>query len=256
MRVLVGRRMVEQLQPDSEARQDGLAGAFATPSAKRRYVGRLFATIADRYDLITRLLSFGRDQRWKQRLIGMARLERRWRVLDLACGTGDLAVRAAACGARVVGLDLTRRMIELARAKPGADRIHWVVGDMAALPVVAGAFDVVTSGYGLRNVPDLPQALAEIHRVLRPGGRLCSLDFDRPESARLRAVYLAYLTVVGSTLGWVLHRDPDTYRYIPASIRRYPGARGVVALLEAAGFTDVTHLPLLGGLMAIHVARK
>jgi demethylmenaquinone methyltransferase/2-methoxy-6-polyprenyl-1,4-benzoquinol methylase len=233
-----------------------LAGAFATPATKRQYVGRLFATIAGRYDLITRLLSFGRDQRWKARLIDAAGIEPGARVLDLACGTGDLALRAAATGAAVVGLDLTHSMIALARQKPGAGRIRWTVGDMGALPVAAASFTIVTTGYGLRNVPDLPQALAEIHRVLRPGGGLASLDFDRPESPALRVIYLAYLTMVGSTLGWVLHRDPDTYRYIPASIRRYPGARGVVGLLEAAGFHDVRHVRVLGGLMAIHLARK
>jgi demethylmenaquinone methyltransferase/2-methoxy-6-polyprenyl-1,4-benzoquinol methylase len=233
-----------------------LEDAFATPVDKRRYVGRLFATIADRYDFITRLLSFGRDQRWKARLIDLARIEPGARVLDVACGTGDLAFRAARCGGRVAGLDLTLRMIVLARRKPGAARIAWLVGDIGQLPLESATVDVITTGYGLRNVPDLSRALAELHRVLRPGGRLCALDFDRPESPALRAVYLSYLTLVGSALGWVLHGDPDTYRYIPASIRRYPGARGVVALLQAAGFSDVRHVGLFGGLMAIHVARK
>jgi len=127
---------------------------------------------------------------------------------------------------------------------------------MHALPMPSGSFDVVTTGYGLRNVPDLPVALAEIHRVLRPGGILCSLDFNKPEAAWLRAVYLTYLDAVGGTLGWVLHRDPDTYRYIPASIRRYPGARGVVELLNRTGFQEARYVPVLGGLMAIHLARR
>jgi demethylmenaquinone methyltransferase / 2-methoxy-6-polyprenyl-1,4-benzoquinol methylase len=233
-----------------------LDAAFTTPEAKRRYVRRLFGTIADRYDFITRFLSFGRDAKWKTRMIEGAAIEKGWRVLDLACGTGDLAFDAAHRGAHVVGLDITPRMVELARAKAGAGGPAWIVGDMTALPVQAGAFDLVTTGYGLRNVPDLPGALAEIHRVLRPGGRVCSLDFDRPETGWIRAVYLTYLTAVGSSLGWVLHRDPDTYRYIPASIRRYPGARGVVALMEQAGFRDVRHVRVLGGFMAIHTARK
>jgi demethylmenaquinone methyltransferase/2-methoxy-6-polyprenyl-1,4-benzoquinol methylase len=248
--------MADQGEGPRRMPRAGLAGAFATPTTKRQYVGRLFSTIAGRYDLITRLLSFGRDQRWKARLIDAARIDPGARVLDLACGTGDLAQRAAASAAFVVGLDLTAPMIVRARQKPEAGRIRWLVGDMAALPAAADSFTVVTTGYGLRNVPDLPQALAEIHRVLRPGGRLASLDFDRPESPAVRAVYLAYLTMVGSALGWCLHRDPDTYRYIPASIRRYPGARGVVRLLEAAGFRDIRHLRVLGGLMAIHLASK
>jgi demethylmenaquinone methyltransferase/2-methoxy-6-polyprenyl-1,4-benzoquinol methylase len=229
--------------------------AFASPSAKSRYVRRLFATIAPKYDFITRFLSFGRDRHWKRRLIALAGVGAGDRVLDLACGTGDIAFEAGRAGASIVGLDVTAGMIDLARRKqPGAGA--WIVGDMTALPVAAASFDVVTTGYGLRNVVDLPGALAEVHRALRPGGRIAALDFDRPESFVVRAIYLGYLTVVGATLGWVLHRDPDTYRYIPESIRRYPGSRGVSALMRDAGFRDVRHVRVLGGLMAIHVAMK
>ena len=233
-----------------------LTAAFETPDVKRRYNSRMFATIAPRYDLITRLLSFGGDQRWKTRLIELAAIQPGQRVLDLACGTGDLAMAASAKGASaVVGLDLTQAMIGLARRRDATSsaRVMWIVGDMHALPVPSASFDVVTTGYGLRNVPDLTVALSEIHRTLRPGGIVCSLDFDRPESPWLRAVYLTYLDIVGATMGWVLHRDPDTYRYIPASIRRYPGARGVVRLMQDTGFRDVRHIPVLGGLMAIHL---
>jgi demethylmenaquinone methyltransferase/2-methoxy-6-polyprenyl-1,4-benzoquinol methylase len=127
---------------------------------------------------------------------------------------------------------------------------------MLALPFKEGRFDVVTTGYGLRNVPDLRAAIVEIHRVLAPDGRFLSLDFNRPENPLVRVAYLAYLTVVGSALGFVLHRDPDTYRYIPESIRLYPGAAGVARLMEHAGFSDVRVVPVLGGLMAIHVGRK
>jgi len=147
-------------------------------------------------------------------------------------------------------------MIDLARRKPGAPPATWIVGDMGALPVADSSFDVVTTGYGLRNVPDLPAAIAEISRALAPGGRFYSLDFNRPQSAPVRAVYLAYLTLVGASIGWLLHRDPDTYRYIPASIRRYPGAAGVVTLLTSAGFREARAVPVLGGFMTIHVARK
>jgi demethylmenaquinone methyltransferase / 2-methoxy-6-polyprenyl-1,4-benzoquinol methylase len=236
-----------------------LSRAFDAPDVKRRYNRRMFGTIAPRYDLITRLLSFGGDQRWKSRAIEMARIAPGQTVLDLACGTGDLALAAAAKGATVVGLDLTMPMIELARKRVTPDSARtpgWLVGDMHALPVPSEHFDAVTTGYGLRNVPDLRVALAEIYRVLRPGGVLCSLDFNKPETAWFRGVYLTYLDVVGGTLGWVLHRDPDTYRYIPASIRRYPGARGVVDLLKATGFTEARYIPVLGGLMAIHLAKR
>jgi demethylmenaquinone methyltransferase/2-methoxy-6-polyprenyl-1,4-benzoquinol methylase len=244
----------------------GLARAFDTPASKRQYVRQLFGTIAPRYDLITRLLSFGRDQRWKRRLMAEAGIKPGVRVLDLACGTGDLALQARARGAEVVALDLALPMLRQCRTKqmpgpsPEPDRdgrhLFLVAGDMAALPLPSGLFDVVTTGYGLRNVSELSAALAEIHRVLVPGGRLCALDFDRPEAPWLRAVLLTYLAGVGSGLGWLLHRNPDAYRYIPASIRRYPGARGVAAMLTGAGFRHVQHQPVLGGLMAMHIARK
>jgi ubiquinone/menaquinone biosynthesis methyltransferase len=236
-----------------------LRSALSTADGKRRYVRRLFATIADRYDFITRFLSYGQDRRWKRRLIALAAIQADDRVLDLACGTGDLLFAAAPHARLAVGLDVTHRMLVLAREKvvAGFSRPrHLTTADMTALPFPASSFTVVTTGYGLRNVPDLHTAIAEIHRVLAPGGRLLSLDFNRPDNAALRAAYLSYLTVVGSSLGLVLHRDPDTYRYIPESIRNYPGAYGVARMMEQHGFTDVRVIPVLFGLMAIHVARR
>jgi demethylmenaquinone methyltransferase / 2-methoxy-6-polyprenyl-1,4-benzoquinol methylase len=230
---------------------------ISTPEGKRRYVRTLFTTIAGRYDFITVALSYGQDRRWKRRLIDLASPRQGARALDLATGTGDIAFALAARGARVAGLDITLRMIELAAAK-GARRlqpsVRFLVADMLALPFPAASFDIVTTGYGLRNVPDLSTAIDEIGRVLAPGGQVLSLDFNRPANPLVRAAYLAYLTVVGATLGWVLHRDPDTYRYIPASIRQYPGAEAVARLFEARGFHHVRAYPVLGGLMTIHHA--
>ncbi|MDO8679226.1 MAG: ubiquinone/menaquinone biosynthesis methyltransferase [Acidobacteriota bacterium] len=238
-----------------------LNAAFDSPDSKRRYVRQLFSTIADRYDLITALLSYGQDARWKRTLVALANVRPDERALDLACGTGDIAFAVAARGARTVGLDITLRMLQLADAKQAAARgaarrVRFLGGDMTSLPFPPGAFDLVTTGYGLRNVPDLTGAISEIARVLKPGGRLLSLDFNRPEPAAVRAVYLWYLTVVGAALGWVLHRDPDTYRYIPASIRRYPGAHGVAERLRALGFSHVRVVPVLFGLMSLHLAER
>lgn len=231
---------------------------IATPEGKRRFVRSVFATIADRYDFITVALSYGQDRRWKARLVDLAAPSAGDRALDLATGTGDIAFALASRGARVVGLDITHRMIEIARAKPAARRgaASFLVGDMMALPFPDRSFDVITMGYGLRNVPELEPAIDEIARVLRPGGLALSLDFNRPVNSVVRTAYLAYLTVVGSALGWILHGNPDTYRYIPASIRRYPGAEPVARLMEARGFTEVRYHPVLGGLMAIHSARR
>jgi len=235
-----------------------LSDRIATPEGKSRFVRSLFATIADRYDLITVALSYGQDQRWKRKLVALAQPSAGLRALDLATGTGDIAFALAASGARVVGLDITARMIELAAGKARArvTAATFLVGDMLALPFPDRSFDLVTTGYGLRNVPDLTRAIEEIARVLVPGGLALSLDFNRPANGLVRRAYVAYLTIVGGALGWILHRDPDTYRYIPASIQRYPGAEPVARLMEAHGFTEVRYLPVLGGLMAIHSARR
>jgi demethylmenaquinone methyltransferase/2-methoxy-6-polyprenyl-1,4-benzoquinol methylase len=239
-----------------------LREAIATPAGKRDYVGRLFDTIADRYDLITVVLSFGRDRHWKTRVLDMAGPLAGVRALDLACGTGDLAWGLARRGADVVAVDLVPRMVELARARAeaatgGAARSpRFLAGDMLALPLDSERFDLVTTGYGLRNVPDVDAAIGEIRRVLRPGGRLLALDFNRPASGITRMVYLSYLSVVGGGLGWLLHGDPDTYRYIPESIRTYPGAPAIVQRLERHGFRRARWHPVLGGLLAIHEAEK
>lgn len=235
-----------------------LADAFTSPDRKRQHVRTLFTTIADRYDLITVLLSFGRDQAWKRRLVRLAAPAPGTRALDLACGTGDIGLALASHGVRVVGLDITPRMLALATrkrdAEPLAQVAAFVAGDMMALPIQTATMDLVTTGYGLRNVPELEGALGEIARVLRPGGRFLSLDFNRPQPAVIRMAYVGYLTVVGSALGWALHRDPDTYRYIPESLRRYPGATAIANRLRAHGFRDVEAHPVLGGLLTLHTA--
>lgn len=246
-------------QGPPDGSRPGLRASLATSDGKRRYVRRLFATIADRYDLITILLSYGQDRRWKQRVAILSAATHRTRALDLACGTGDIAFALADRGATVIGLDVTLRMLQLARGKPQAaanNAPRFVAADMLALPIATAAMDVVTTGYGIRNVPSIEPALTEIARVLKPGGVFISLDFNRPSNPIVRGVYLAYLTIVGSLLGLVLHRDPDTYRYIPETIRRYPGADAVSALIQAQGFASCSHRPVLGGLLAIHYARR
>ena len=169
-----------------------LRSDISTPVGKRRYVRRLFATIADRYDLITVVLSYGLDRRWKDRLIALAALTRDDRVLDVACGTGDILLRARQRARLAVGLDVTLKMLLGAAAKTTPPP-YVVAGDMQELPFPSSSFTVVTAGYGLRNVPHIEQAIEEIARVLAPRGRLLSLDFNRPANPIVRAVYLLSL---------------------------------------------------------------
>ncbi|MGE5358603.1 MAG: ubiquinone/menaquinone biosynthesis methyltransferase [Bacteroidales bacterium] len=248
-----------------------LREAVAAPRMKAAYTRWVFATIADRYDVVNVLLSFNRDRAWKRRMVERVGVKAGERALDLACGTGDIAFRLGAAGARVTGLDITPRMIELALQKipsPGSptreptsksgapDVPRFLVGDMMALPFSDDSFDIVTTGYGLRNVPDMRGALLEIRRVLKPAGRLFSLDFNRPSNWLVRSAYLAYLGVVGSAFGWALHGKPTTYRYIPETIRLHPGGTALARLIASTGFEQVIYRPVFGGFMALHAASK
>jgi demethylmenaquinone methyltransferase/2-methoxy-6-polyprenyl-1,4-benzoquinol methylase len=229
---------------------------FSSPENKREYVRRLFSTIAPRYDLITVLLSFGQDRRWKRRLASLHDVAGR-SVLDLATGTGDIAYEIADRGAaHVVALDITHRMLQRAALKRPGRRVAFVTGDMMALPFSDASFDLVTVGYGLRNVPLLETAFTEAARVLRTDGVLLSLDFNKPQRRIVRGVYLTYLSIVGSLLGTLLHGDADTYRYIPESIKRWPGSEGVCAVARSHGFRRCDALPIFGGLMTLHRAVK
>jgi demethylmenaquinone methyltransferase/2-methoxy-6-polyprenyl-1,4-benzoquinol methylase len=212
----------------------------------------MFSTIAPRYDFITRVFSYGMDRRWKRLAVARAVIPPRARILDLACGTGDFArlVAARYPGTRVVAADLTDRMLGLA-GLPAA-----VCADAASLPFPAASFDAVFIGYGLRNFPHLAGALDEVKRVLKPGGRLVSLDFFLPDRAWLRSIYLAYLYAQGAFWGVVLHGRARIYTYIPDSLRSFLSARDFTSLLQEMGFVEVTaHAFLLGGI-SVHWATK
>lgn len=232
------------------------------PPRDPRYVRDLFDLIAPRYDRFTRWFSYGMDRGWKREVATALATALRERpgatVLDLACGTGDLAeasVRLSA-GARVVGLDVSGEMLRLAVARRGSLPILYVRGTMAALPLVDGSVDVVSGGYALRNAEDLDRALDEVARVMRPGGVLVTLDFFLPASAAWRALFLGYLAVAGWIYGWLWHRRPDAYVYIPRSIRRFVTMREYERRLVRRGFTMAAVSGKLLGGVAVHVARR
>jgi demethylmenaquinone methyltransferase/2-methoxy-6-polyprenyl-1,4-benzoquinol methylase len=230
---------------------------YITSLAKKQvYVNQLFATIAPRYDLVTTLLSYGQDQRWKRKLVAMADVEPHHQVLDLACGTGDIAfllARQLDSRGKATGVDITPGMVELARRKTSHEmRVHFETGDICQLRFADASFDRITAGYGVRNVPDISRLLGEVFRVLKPSGRFLSLDFGRPEGRLYRRACLKYLSATGSALGWLLHRDRDVYRYIAESIKHYPGQNGVRKLMEEAGFVDCRFVTFLGGAIAIN----
>ncbi len=237
------------------------------PSIKQRYVTTLFDTIAPRYDRFTRWFSFGMDAAWKRALVRRARtaMPRGGRALDLACGTGDLVAGCARDrddampdGALALGLDASREMLSLAACRFAArDRRPALInGDMMSLPVAGSSIDLVTVGYGMRNVPVLEEALAEIHRVLKPGGWLFTLDFFRPGVRVWRAAFERYLRIAGRAYGWWWHREPDAYGYIAASLERWLGARAYEDRLHERGFRVEWRRCRLGGGICLHGAMK
>lgn len=230
-------------------------------TTKQRYVNRLFETIAPRYDFFTVFFSCGMDQRWKRMLIETINLKGDERALDLACGTGDItfALGEKLHSGQAYGLDITQAMIDIAQAKRQMRNIHNVLfhrADIMCIPFADASVDCVTCGYALRNVPDVEVALVEIKRILKPGGRFCSLDFAHPGNRLYRWLYLRYLIVAGSIVGYILHGDPDTYRYIPESLKLYPGQRIVQELMNHLGFVETGVREFGGGIMAINYGIK
>ena len=211
----------------------------------------MFDRIAPVYDTMNRVMTAGLDRRWRR----LAVREVVWpgdRVLDACCGTGDLALEAERHGGRVVGLDFSGRM--LARARRKSATIVWVEGDALALPFEDASFDAATVGFGVRNLSDLGLGLRELARVLRPGGMVAVLEITRPRGV-LRPFFRIWFDVLVPFAGRVLPGG-KAYTYLPASVRRFPGAEDLAALLEAAGFEDVRFRLLGGGSVALHVARN
>ena len=211
----------------------------------------LFDRIAPVYDTMNRVMTAGLDRRWRR----LAVREVVWpgdRVLDACCGTGDLALEAERHGGRVVGLDFSGRM--LARARRKSATIEWVEGDALALPFEDASFDAATVGFGVRNLSDLGLGLRELARVLRPGGMVAVLEITRPRGV-LRPFFRIWFDVLVPFAGRVLPGG-KAYTYLPASVRRFPGAEDLAALLEGAGFEDVRFRLLGGGSVALHVARN
>jgi len=234
---------------------------IASPEKKQRYVNDLFETIASRYDVFTVFMSFGMDRHWKHTLAGMIKLKANALILDLACGTGDITFELARSrdSGVIIGLDINNAMLEIAERKRrdrGVTNACFHRGDIMRMPFADSTFDCITGGYALRNVPDIASALFEIRRVLKPGGHFFALDFGHPATGFRRWLYINYLIVVGSAAGALMHRDPDTYRYIGETLKLYPGQRGVQKLMDRSGFVDTGFREFGGGIMAINYGAR
>jgi demethylmenaquinone methyltransferase/2-methoxy-6-polyprenyl-1,4-benzoquinol methylase len=235
---------------------------FAPGEARAAKVNDLFARIARRYDLINDLQSFGLHRNWKRRVADLARVAPGARALDLCCGTGDIAFALAQRGAEVTGLDFSAQMLEVAAARqrkipPSAHRApQFIQGDAQELPFAGNTFDIVTVGYGLRNLASWQRGLEEMHRVARPGARLIVLDFGKPANALWRAIYFAHLRMSVPLIGLLFCGNASAYAYILESLKHYPAQLAVAEKMRALKLANVRVINLLGGAMAINYGEK
>ena len=212
-------------------------------------VRAMFDRIARVYDLMNRVMTAGMDERWRARAADLAAVGPGSRALDVATGTGDLAVALAARGAEVTGVDFSEEMLALARRK--APGLTFASGNALALELPDDSFDAATVGFGARNFDDLGRGLAEMARVVRPGGRVVVLEITNPQRPPLSTFFRLWFDRVVPLLGRFAG-DPDAYEYLPSSVRRFPGPRDLAAELDRAGVGDVRWLLTAGGIIAIH----
>jgi demethylmenaquinone methyltransferase/2-methoxy-6-polyprenyl-1,4-benzoquinol methylase len=238
---------------------------YAPGEARAAKVNDLFARIARRYDLINDLQSFGLHRSWKRRVVDLARAVPGTPALDVCCGTGDISFALARRGATVTGLDFSAEMLGVAKSRgqrPGekaaiaASPPKFLQGDAQQLPFGDGTFDIITVGYGLRNLSSWERGLDEMDRVARPGARLIVLDFGKPPNALWRALYFTHLRMSVPLIGLLFCGDASAYAYILESLKHYPAQLAVADKMRRLGLANVQVINLLGGAMAINYAEK
>lgn len=225
---------------------------------RARYVRRMFAGIAGRYDLMNRVMTAGQDVRWRRYVVAQAALPENGRLLDIATGTGDIALEAVrqVPSVQPVGGDFTLEMMQAGKLYPERQMIQWVGADTLALPFPTGYFDAVTSGFLMRNVIDVEQALREQMRVLKPGGRLVILESSPPKKNLLRPFILIHLNYVIPLLGRLIAGSSEAYSYLPNSTKQFRSPEALAQAMGEAGLTQVGFKLFMFGTIAIHVGTK
>jgi demethylmenaquinone methyltransferase / 2-methoxy-6-polyprenyl-1,4-benzoquinol methylase len=237
-----------------------VSNEFYAPGEQRAAkVNDLFARIARRYDFLNDLQSFGLHRSWKRRVLKLAAVKPRTRALDLCCGTGDIALGLANQGADTIGLDFSPQMLAVAdqrHRKSSAPGLQFVQGDAQELAFGGDTFDVVTMGYGLRNLTSWERGVEEMVRVARPGGRVIVLDFGKPPNALWRTLYFTHLKISVPLIGLLFCGNASAYAYILESLKHYPAQLAVADKMRSLKMNNVRVINLLGGAMAINYAEK
>ena len=234
-------------------------GTASDLTSHTQKVDRLFGAIAARYNLVNDIQSLGLHRVWKRRVVVLANLKEGETGLDICCGTGDIAIGLAKRGGSIVGMDLNRPMLHQAAAclaKRGEQRVSFAQADALNLPLGNQSLDLVTIGYGLRNLANMEDGLREITRVLKSGGRLLILDFGKPANRLLRSAYYLYLAWMLPVFGWLCCGNASAYAYILDSLKKYPAQKGVASMLGLLGYEPVQIIDIMRGTMSIHIAIK
>ncbi len=233
---------------------------YADKGSKRDQVERMFDAISPKYDLLNRVFSIGIDQRWRRLVIRMLGQEPVGHLLDVATGTADLAIMGAQVAKQVTGVDISEGMLQHGRVKvrsKGLDgRVTLQQADSTALPFADASFDAVTVAFGVRNFEDLEKGLAEMMRVLRPGGRLFVLEFSRPQHTPMRQLFRFYFHRVMPVVGRMVSKDSEAYTYLPRSVDAFPEGQRFLELLGRAGGRETAARSLTGGIATLYTARK
>ena len=232
---------------------------LVSPEEKTRRVGKVFSSVARRYDLMNDLMSGGMHRLWKDRFVARVKPRPGEAILDMAGGTGDVAFRMARRGALVTVADINADMLEVGRQRAkrgGLSGLSWKVENAEKLSFADGSFDAYTIVFGIRNVTDIPAALKEAHRVLKRGGRFFCMEFSSSEWPGFSNLYETYASTVIPKIGKAVTNDEDSYRYLVESIQRFPKPAAFKAMVGQAGFVRAAAEPMLGGLVTIHSGWK
>lgn len=229
--------------------------------SKKEQVARMFNTIAPRYDLLNRLLSFGIDKIWRKRLVAAVSAQAPANIVDLATGTGDVAMALAKIpDVPITGLDIAADMLSLAERKAQqqslTERITWIHGDGEALPFAANSFDSATIAFGIRNYENLEQGLAEMMRVLTPNGQVYILEFSKPKGGLFKQLFRFYFKYILPGIGRMISRDPSAYTYLPESVDAFPDGDDFLAIMQSVGFRNTTARPLTFGVATLYIGKK